>query len=80
MIGPNEKVTLWYGAANRDPEIFKNPDVFDITRDNAKKHLAFGYGRHLCFGEACCEYAIRSCLPKDFLKDFRIWFKTERWL
>ena len=24
-IGPNEKISLWYGAANRDPEIFKNP-------------------------------------------------------
>ena len=42
IIGPNEKVTLWYGAANRDPEIFENPDAYDITRENAKKHLAFG--------------------------------------
>ena len=47
-MGPNEKVSLWYGAANRDPEIFTNPDKFDVTRENAKKHLAFGYGRHLC--------------------------------
>ena len=50
-IGPNEKVSLWYGAANRDPEIFTNPDKFDVTRENAKKHLAFGYGRHLCLGK-----------------------------
>ena len=50
-IGPQEKVVLYYGAANRDPGIFKNPDAFDIERENAKKHLAFGYGRHLCLGK-----------------------------
>ena len=46
MIGPYEKISLWYGAANRDPEIFKDPDKFDILRENAEKHLAFGIGRH----------------------------------
>ncbi len=50
-IGPNEKISLWYGAANRDPEIFINPDKFDVRRENAKKHLSFGYGRHLCLGK-----------------------------
>ena len=50
-IGPQEKVVLYYGAANRDPDIFKNPDAFDIERENAKKHLAFGYVRHLCLGK-----------------------------
>ena len=50
-IGPQEKVVLYYGAANRDPDIFKNPDAFDVERENAKKHLAFGYGRHLCLGK-----------------------------
>ena len=41
-IGPNEKISLWYGAANRDPEIFENPDKYDIRRENAKKHLDGG--------------------------------------
>ena len=50
-IGPFEKIALWYGAANRDPEIFNNPDIFDITRKNADKHLAFGFGRHTCLGK-----------------------------
>ena len=50
-IGPFEKIALWYGAANRDPEIFENPDIFDITRKNADKHLAFGFGRHTCLGK-----------------------------
>ncbi len=50
-IGPHEKIALWYGAANRDPEIFENPDDFNILRENADKHLAFGFGRHSCIGK-----------------------------
>ena len=50
-IGPGEKIIMWYGAANRDPSIFKNPHQFDIERDNAIKHLAFGLGRHTCIGK-----------------------------
>ena len=50
-IGPFEKVALWYGAANRDPEVFKNPNEFNILRKNADKHLAFGIGRHTCLGK-----------------------------
>ena len=36
-------------AANRDPEVFANPDNFDIHRDN-KRHLAYGKGVHVCLG------------------------------
>lgn len=38
------------GAAHRDPEVFANPDVFDIRR-NIKSLLSFGGGIHLCPGE-----------------------------
>ena len=49
-IAKDEKVIMWYGAANRDPDVFKNPDVFDMTRDNIEKHVAFGHGVHRCLG------------------------------
>ncbi len=41
---------LRYAAANRDPAKFENPDKFDIERKNARAHLAFGKGPHMCVG------------------------------
>ena len=45
-----EMVMLRYAAANRDPERFPDPDQFDPARTNARTHLAFGKGIHMCVG------------------------------
>ena len=50
-IGEGEKVVMYYGAANRDPAVFANPDTLDIARPNADKHIAFGFGPHVCIGK-----------------------------
>src|SRR3954469_19009298 len=42
-------VTIGIGAANRDPDIFPDPDRFDVAR-NPTRHLAFGSGIHMCAG------------------------------
>jgi pimeloyl-[acyl-carrier protein] synthase len=47
-----QQVCTAFGAANRDPAIFAAPDMLDITRKEASKHLAFAAGIHFCVGAA----------------------------
>ena len=49
LIRAGEIVTGWNYSANRDPEAFADPDVFDLSR-SPNKHLALGYGQHFCLG------------------------------
>ena len=65
-IAEDEKLVLWYGAANRDPEIFPNPDKFDVSRDNAEKHLAFGHGVHKCLGSRIAKMQLRMAFERIF--------------
>jgi cytochrome P450 len=44
------KLFLWLAAAGRDASVFPEPDSFDLDRDNARRHLAFGRGIHYCLG------------------------------
>jgi hypothetical protein len=48
-IRAGDKVIVWYGAANRDPEVFADPHTLDLERD-PNPHLAFGVGPHFCLG------------------------------
>src|SRR3954447_21866965 len=49
-IAAGDLVTISIAAANRDPAVFADPDLFDVTRENARLHLAFAHGPHVCIG------------------------------
>ena len=49
-FNPGDRVLLSLGSANHDEHHFENPETLDITRKNAKDHLAFGHGIHYCLG------------------------------
>ena len=58
-IKAGDKVVMWYGSANRDEDIFEDGHLFRVDRENAKKHLAFGAGEHLCLGNRLGHMQIR---------------------
>ncbi|MFH8452378.1 cytochrome P450 [Streptomyces fungicidicus] len=60
-IAPGERVVTWIGSANRDPEVFDDPDVFDVGR-TGNRHVSFGAGRHVCLGSRLARLEITAYL------------------
>lgn len=58
-IKAGDKVVMWYGSGNRDEEVFPDGHLFRVDRENARKHLAFGAGEHLCLGNRLGHMQIR---------------------
>jgi cytochrome P450 len=59
-------VYLLLGGANRDPARFDSPDTFDTTRMNAREHLGFGTGIHVCLGAALARMELHIGLQTLF--------------
>jgi cytochrome P450 len=58
-IRAGDKVVTWFSSANRDPEVFSDPDTFDVTR-SPNEHLTFGAGGpHFCLGAALARLELR---------------------
>jgi cytochrome P450 len=49
-IRRGDLVRVSIAGANRDPAAFADPDRFDVRRENARRHLAFAAGPHVCIG------------------------------
>ncbi|MBW2270605.1 MAG: cytochrome P450 [Deltaproteobacteria bacterium] len=58
------RIMLLWAAANRDPEIFDNPDSVDIHRSNLSEHLSFGRGVHFCAGVRLARLEARVILEE----------------
>ena len=64
-----DQLLMWYVSGNRDEEVFADADDIDIERDNADRHLSFGYGVHFCMGSRLAELQLRV-LWEEILKRF----------
>jgi hypothetical protein len=67
-LAEGDLVLLVLAAANRDPEVFADPHAFDVTRANARDHVAFSSGIHFCLGAALArmegEVALRALFER----------------
>ncbi len=62
-LSPGDVVLLRYASANRDEARFTCPEDFDLGRNNAHEHLAFGAGIHTCLGMALARKEMRIAFP-----------------
>ena len=71
-IAKGDKVVMWYISANRDEAVFKDADRFDVARENARRHLAFGHGVHRCVGARLAEIQIGTVLSAIVERNWRV--------
>ena len=82
-IPPDAKVMLLYASANRDGDVFEDPDTFRLDRDVnelRRKHVAFGFGVHFCLGAPLARMEGRIALRKlaERFPDLRLDGESER--
>jgi cytochrome P450 len=71
-IKGGDKIGLWYLSANRDESVFTDADKLIVDRENARRHLSFGYGIHRCVGARLAELQIRILLEEMAARRLRV--------
>jgi cytochrome P450 len=61
-IPEGARLFLMWGSANRDPDVFDDPDELRLDRPNAKDHVGFGWGIHHCVGAPLARLEARVAL------------------
>ena len=74
QLREGDHIWLIFAAANRDPEMFSQPDTFSVDRENARDHLAFGHGEHFCIGAMLARLEARIAVEQilDQLENIRL--------
>ena len=78
-IKTGDTVLVWMLSANRDADVFENPDRFDISRRPAQ-HFGFGTGIHQCIGAMLARLVIKSFMTGLLENKYRIQPDGEDWL
>ena len=63
---------LWYLSANRDESVFPDPDRVDFRRENARRHLGFGWAVHRCVGARLAELQLGILFEETLRRGVRI--------
>jgi len=63
-VPAGSRLLLVFGAANRDEDVFEDPDSFDPTRKNVQQHVAFGSAPHFCLGAPLARLEIQIMLEQ----------------
>ncbi len=71
LIRAGDRVVMMYASANRDEDVFAEPQQFDVAR-NPNPHVAFGFGEHFCLGAALGRLEARIFLEEFFSMFSRI--------
>ncbi len=72
LIRKGDKLALWYLSANRDESVFPDADKIIIDRENARRHLAFGYGIHRCVGARVAELQLLVLIEEMAKRRLRV--------
>lgn len=75
QIKKGDKVVLWYNSANRDEAVFDNADLWDVTRQNSRRHLSFGYGIHRCLGARLAELQLQTLIEEMAKRNIEVKFE-----
>ena len=72
QIKKRDKIALWYCSANRDESVFPDGDKIIVDRENARRHLSFGYGIHRCVGARVAELQLTTLISEMQKRRLRV--------